>query len=173
MLSVIGSQQRMAHGGIRRVKQFLSVELMRATLGLSLGCPTSNRWPVRALRVGLAVSPIGRRGGLTARYRTEPVVSRKLRYCLAVTRIPRPKILSDLVEAQQVALPHIKAGNDTQARMLALLKELQNEHSGLSSPQRAARRREVAELQERLAREDQATQRAMGDLKAKHPRWIS
>jgi hypothetical protein len=88
-------------------------------------------------------------------------------------RLPRPRILRDVVEAQQASLPHLEAANAAQARMLALLKELQDEHSGLSPSQRAARRREVAELEEQLAREHQGARRPMDDLKAKHPRLIS
>jgi hypothetical protein len=70
-------------------------------------------------------------------------------------------------------LPHLEAANAAQARMLALLKELQDTESQLTSDERAERRREVADLEEQLARESQASRRAMSDLKAKHPRWIS
>lgn len=90
-----------------------------------------------------------------------------------VVRFRCPKIFGDLVETQQAALPHLEAANAAQERMLALLRELEDEHSGLSSRQRAARRRELAEVQERLAREHQAVRREMDDLKAKHPRLIS
>ena len=66
--------------------------------------------------------------------------------------VPVSKDFGDLVETQRASLPHLKEANAAQERMLALLRELKEQGSGLSSRQRAARLRELAEVPGAAAR---------------------
>jgi hypothetical protein len=72
----------------------------------------------------------------------------------------------------QVSTPHLQAANSTREKIIALLGEVENEHSGLSPEERAARRQEIDELSKQERREQQAARRPMDELKARHPRWI-
>lgn len=80
--------------------------------------------------------------------------------------------MKDDVEAMQTSTPHLQTANTKQERIIALLREVESDASGLSPEERAARRREIDELWEQVRRDTLAARRPMDELKAKHPRWI-
>jgi hypothetical protein len=89
-----------------------------------------------------------------------------------VPKLPLPRLLRDIFEAQHASTPHLKAANATQARIIALLREVGDEDSGLSAEDRAARHREIDELRKKAGRDQEKASRPMEELKARYPRWI-
>ena len=89
-----------------------------------------------------------------------------------MARLPLTRVLKDVVEAMQAATPHQQAGNTKREQIIALVREVEDERSGLSPEERAARRRQIDELTEQARSESDAARRVMDDLKARHPRWI-
>jgi hypothetical protein len=87
-------------------------------------------------------------------------------------KLPQPRLLKEITAAQQTSALHLQAANATQAKVVTLLRELQAEHSGLSPEDRAARHREIDELNRQAHREQQAARRPMEELKVRYPRWI-
>jgi hypothetical protein len=55
---------------------------------------------------------------------------------------------------------------------MELLREVEDPHSGLSEEGGAARRRRIDELWEQVRRENEAAERPMRELKARHPDWV-
>jgi hypothetical protein len=84
-----------------------------------------------------------------------------------------PGDFRDITQAQQASTPHLEAANLAQEKIVALLKEVESEHSGLTEDEKAARRREIDELWEEVRREKEAARLPMDDLKARHPGKIS
>jgi hypothetical protein len=89
-----------------------------------------------------------------------------------VARVPLTRFLKDTVEAMQAASPHQQAGNANREQIIALVREVEDERSGLSPEERAARRRQIDELTEQARRESDAARGIMDKLKAQYPRWI-
>jgi hypothetical protein len=91
---------------------------------------------------------------------------------VSVGKLPQPRILKDAVEAMRASTPHLQAANATQEKLIALLREVQDEHSGLSDEERAARRKQIDQLREQARDESRAARRPMDDLKERYARWI-
>jgi len=72
----------------------------------------------------------------------------------------------------RASTPHLRAANETQEKINALMGEVQDEHSTLSPEERATRRQEIDELWEQARREQDGFRSQMDELKARHPRWI-
>jgi hypothetical protein len=89
-----------------------------------------------------------------------------------VGKLPLPRVLKDVVEAMQASTPHLQAANIKQEKIIALLREVKNDHSRLSPEEQAARRREIDELREQVRSEQDAARGPMDKLKARHPGWI-
>jgi hypothetical protein len=89
-----------------------------------------------------------------------------------VSKLPLPRVLKDTIEALQTSTPHLQAANTTQEKIIALLREVENEHSRLSPEERVARHREIDELWEQVRHEKDASRALMDDLKTRYPRWI-
>jgi len=82
------------------------------------------------------------------------------------------RVLKEIVGTQQTVTPHLQAANTTYAKMIALLREVEDEQSGLSADQRDARRREIDVLMEQVRSEHEAIHRAGDGLKTRYPRWV-
>ena len=87
-------------------------------------------------------------------------------------KLPPRQILKDVVQAMQTSTPHLQAANTAQEQIIALLREVEDEHSGLSPEEQAARRREIEELEEQVRRETQAARHRMEELRTRYPGWI-
>jgi hypothetical protein len=91
---------------------------------------------------------------------------------VSVGKLPQPRILKDAVEAMRASTPHLQAANATQEKLIALLREVKDEHSGLSAEEQAARREEIDRLREQARDESRAARRPMDELKERYPRWV-
>ena len=89
-----------------------------------------------------------------------------------VGKLPLPRVLKDVVEAMQASTPHLQAANTRQERIIALLREVNDERSKLGPEERATRQQEIDELWEQVRREHDAAHRPMDELKERYPRWI-
>jgi len=87
-------------------------------------------------------------------------------------KLPLARVLKDTFGAIETSTPHLRTANATQEKIMALLREVENEPSRLSPEEQAARRREIDELWEQVRSDQQAARRPMDELKARHPRWI-
>jgi hypothetical protein len=83
-----------------------------------------------------------------------------------------PRVLKDTAEAIRASLPHAQSASTANREVLELLRQVNDPNSGLSTSERTALRRRVDELWEQTRRENQAAERPMRELKARHPDWV-
>lgn len=83
-----------------------------------------------------------------------------------------PRVLKDTAEAIETALPHAQKAADANREVLELLREVNDADSGLSAIEREALRRRVDELCQQTRRDEEAAERPMTELKARHPGWV-